>query len=84
MGSPKQQLEQQRALQEKETQAAENKRRADEKRQRDRELYQVCACLFAAYVCECASLCGVLWRCVCMSFNVCARCKVSVYARVKR
>ena len=67
VSSPKQQVEQQRALQAKERQAAENKRRADEKRQRDRELYQVCACVFAAYVCECASSCGVVWRGVCMS-----------------
>ncbi len=69
VGSPKQQVEQQRALQDKERLAAENKRRADEKRQRDRDIihYQVCACVYAAYVCECASLCGVVWRCVCMS-----------------
>ncbi len=67
MGFPTQQVEQQRALREKERQAAENKRHTDEKRQRDRELHQVCACVFATYVCECASLCGVLLRCLCMS-----------------
>jgi hypothetical protein len=67
VSSPKQQVEQQRALQAKERQAAENKRRADEKRQRDREIYQVCVCVFAAYVCECASICGVVWRRVCMA-----------------